>query len=326
MRHHDDLAMPNRLDQTRVGKRHPAQRRPTTGSRKKPAPSASRRARHLPELQALEAHQLELEAQNRTVSEALLALEESRARYAALYDHAPVGQLTLDRLGVVKELNLASAALLQKERRSIVGTALRSFLVPESRRALDAHIKKALSGRQPGRVELGIARPDGSPRTVELLSLAQGQGGPGALEATPIVYAAMIDRSERERDDRQRERVLSDERQARLVAETSDQVKRDFLRIVSHELRSPLAPMLLWVRALRSGSMSDALRARAVEALELCIDLQVKMIDDLIDIARGGGVEPRAAAAGSARGRQDRRRGPGPIRGQETDRPHRRDG
>jgi len=45
--------------------------------------------------------------------------------------------------------------------------------------------------------------------------------------------------------------------------------------------------MLLWVRALRAGGLSDALRARAVEALESCIDAQVRMIDDLIDVARG---------------------------------------
>jgi signal transduction histidine kinase len=40
------------------------------------------------------------------------------------------------------------------------------------------------------------------------------------------------------------------------------------------------------VRALRSNALSDALRARAVDALAACIELQAKMIDDLIDVAQ----------------------------------------
>jgi signal transduction histidine kinase len=70
-------------------------------------------------------------------------------------------------------------------------------------------------------------------------------------------------------------------------AAESTQERRDFLAMVSHELRAPLAPMLLWVRALRTGGMSEALRTRAVEALESCINAQTRMIDDLIDVARG---------------------------------------
>jgi signal transduction histidine kinase len=93
--------------------------------------------------------------------------------------------------------------------------------------------------------------------------------------------------SDRTLGERRREDLLRKEHDALVDADTIDRIKQDFLTIVSHELRSPLAPMLLWVKALRRGDMSEALRARGFSMLESCINMQLKMIDDLIDVARG---------------------------------------
>jgi signal transduction histidine kinase len=63
--------------------------------------------------------------------------------------------------------------------------------------------------------------------------------------------------------------------------------REGFLAVVSHELRAPLVPMLMWTRALRAGGLNDRLRERAVDAIEACVRTQVAMIDDLVDVARG---------------------------------------
>ena len=67
-------------------------------------------------LTELELHQVELEVQNGELRRAQRALEESRNRYADLYDFAPIGYYSLDESGVIRELNLTGAALLGRAR------------------------------------------------------------------------------------------------------------------------------------------------------------------------------------------------------------------
>ena len=50
-----------------------------------------------------------------------LELEESRNRYADLYDHAPVGYLTVDSIGNILSINLTGAALLRKAHPYLIG-------------------------------------------------------------------------------------------------------------------------------------------------------------------------------------------------------------
>ncbi|BDI14439.1 hypothetical protein ANSO36C_02410 [Nostoc cf. commune SO-36] len=57
---------------------------------------------------------------------------------------------------------------------------------------------------------------------------------------------------ERKRAEQEREQLLEQERAAREAAETANRIKDDFLAVLSHELRSPLNPILGWARLLRS--------------------------------------------------------------------------
>jgi PAS domain S-box-containing protein len=271
-----------------VTKRQPIKRR--TGKRNALVKRASNDAltyEHPRLAHEVEVHHIELELQNRALREAQLTLEESRARYAELYDYAPVGHVTLDRAGLIKELNLAAAMVLGAARRDLVDRPLRVLVSSDSRAAFDAHLRAVFVARHPASVELALRGADGVGRIVELVSVPPREepGSPGG--AAPTFHSAMIDVSQRKRDELGREELLRREHEGRLVAETMNKVKQDFLAVVSHELRSPLAPMLMWVRALRTGAMSEAVRKRAIDAIDSCLSLQVAMIDDLIDVARG---------------------------------------
>ncbi|BAY99266.1 multi-sensor hybrid histidine kinase [Tolypothrix tenuis PCC 7101] len=94
------------------------------------------------------------------------------------------------------------------------------------------------------------------------------------------------DITERKLAEAERERLLAREQAARAEAETANRIKDEFLAVLSHELRSPLNPILGWSQLLLAGKLDTKTSQRAIATIERNAKLQTQLIDDLLDVSR----------------------------------------
>jgi len=81
-------------------------------------------------LHELLVHKFELEMQVEELRRTHGALEEARDRYLEYYEFAPIGYLTVDRDGLIAEINLTGAALLGVERGALIHRRVDAFVAP----------------------------------------------------------------------------------------------------------------------------------------------------------------------------------------------------
>lgn len=84
----------------------------------------------------------------------------------------------------------------------------------------------------------------------------------------------------------EREKLLDNERAARSEAEQMVRMKDEFLAMLAHELRNPLAPLRNSVEILRQGADDPAALERIRTIMERQIAHMTRLVDDLLDVSR----------------------------------------
>jgi PAS domain S-box-containing protein len=92
------------------------------------------------------------------------------------------------------------------------------------------------------------------------------------------------DISERKRSELQRAQLFAREQEARATAETANRSKDEFLAMLGHELRNPLAPIVTALELMRLREPTTAQRERTV--IERQVTHLVRLVDDLLDVSR----------------------------------------
>jgi PAS domain S-box-containing protein len=123
-------------------------------------------------------------------------------------------------------------------------------------------------------------------RTIGVLTL--GKAGPPAFGAANIDLALELAR-----------RAGLAIAHARLYrgAQEADQRKKEFLAMLAHELRNPLAPVRNSIYVLRNSDNDPAARARICSIIEHQVQHMTRLVDDLLDLSRitRGKIELRRA-------------------------------
>lgn len=99
-------------------------------------------------------------------------LEEMRKRYVSIYDFSPVGYVTLDESGCIKDINLTCAELLGVERSRLVDISFNNFVDKNSAHAFLNHLQKSKYSKEKVTTEVAF-RVKGELVWVQMLSVPQ---------------------------------------------------------------------------------------------------------------------------------------------------------
>jgi PAS domain S-box-containing protein len=100
------------------------------------------------------------------------------------------------------------------------------------------------------------------------------------------MIGSMMDITQRQKAEEEREQLLAREQAARAEAEAANRMKDEFLATLSHELRTPLNAMIGWTQLLRTRKFNEATAARALETIDRNTKSLAQLIEDVLDVSR----------------------------------------
>ena len=244
-------------------------------------------------LHELRVHQIELEMQNEELRRTQNELERSRARYFDLYDLAPVGYLTLSEKGLLQEVNLAAATMLDMVRDALVKQPISRFILQEDQNIYYLHRKQLLETGEPQACDLRMVRKDGTPFWAHLVATADqdlSRESGQDVDATPILRIVLSDISDRKRAEDALLESNSQLKEATALAhewasksEAANKVKSQFLANMSHELRTPMTGVLGMLDLVLLGNL-DAEQKDFISAARTSANSLLRIINDILDL------------------------------------------
>ena len=152
------------------------------------------------------------------------------------------------------------------------------------------------SGDDPhaGRTLLGLAL-SGATVTAREVALLRGDQAPVVLllSAGPVLgdkaeplgcVISFVDVTDAKRAAEERLRLLERANEARAEAEAANRAKDEFLAMLGHELRNPLAPILTALEVMKNRPEPGAIRE--LDVIERQVKHVVMLVNDLLDVSR----------------------------------------
>jgi PAS domain S-box-containing protein len=159
----------------------------------------------------LRVHQVELETQNEELRRTQTELEQSRSKYAELFDFAPVGYLVFDANGLVVEANLTATSMLGQDRPQFVGGSFSPYVAPASRDTWRLHYGAVFKTGKGQQCEIEVVNKDHGPLVVRLHSRPVLEGDKVVQCRTAMLdVTALVRAEQRLRDSEQRFRTLAE--------------------------------------------------------------------------------------------------------------------
>ena len=102
-----------------------------------------------------------------------------------------------------------------------------------------------------------------------------------------LLFAGLLTHARRLNDlERSRRGVANELRAAEAELNRADRHKDEFLAILAHELRNPLAPLRNGIEIVRQMAASDRALSRTIDMMTRQMNHLVRLVDDLLDVSR----------------------------------------
>ena len=210
-------------------------------------------------------------------------LRKSEERFRALFDWGPIAMYSCDSTGIIQEYNRGAVQLWGREPRpgdtdEEFRGSFKTYLpdgtfLPYAQTAMT----KILRGEAPARhdMEVVIERLDGS-RSTLVVNVVPLKNAQGQVTGAITCFYDVTERSLLQRKTLEQAGALAD----------LDRRKDEFLAMLSHELRNPLAPILNAVHLLRLQMNEDPLQKQARTIIERQVGQLKHLVDDLLEVSR----------------------------------------
>jgi PAS domain S-box-containing protein len=201
--------------------------------------------------------------------------EETQARLAAIIESSEDVIISKTLQGVIRTWNATAERLFGYTAEEAIGQPI-TLIIPRDRLHEETEILSRISrGERVEHFETVRQAKDGRLIDISLMISpvrdAEGQ----------IIGASKIARDITEQ--KQAGEVL---RRAVEALQEADRRKDEFLAVLAHELRNPLAPLRNGLQVMRLAAGDAALVASTREMMERQLSHMVRMIDDLLDVSR----------------------------------------
>ena len=189
----------------------------------------------------LRVHQIELEMQNEELRNVQTQLEESRMRYADLYDFAPLSYFAFDEHGRIIEVNLTGAKQLGIERGNLINIPFVTIVVESDWKGFFSHLKKIFDTREDHTCEVRLKVKDGGEFYARLDSIFLE-----SANGTVSCRTSVTDITERKRAEAA---LLESEQRVRRLNEHI----LNMVMVLSHDIRGPLVAIASILKLMLRG-------------------------------------------------------------------------
>jgi PAS domain S-box-containing protein len=200
------------------------------------------------------------------------------------FDSIKDGVCLVDTEGIILRCNLAMTQIFCKPSHEILGRAHHNLMAAELgigdgtcfRRAKETHQRQVLEFQS---TERWFAK------TIDPVLDEHGTLTGAVFILSDITERKRASALLQEQNDRLNQLMISLQQQTE-QAQQANRIKDEFLAVLSHELRSPLNPILGWAKILQTSRQDAAKTQYALETIERNAKLQAQLIEDLLDVSR----------------------------------------